>query len=121
MPVRKYVFTFGRENMTPKICADSHSDFWSLVSEFERNEMMVVERADGGEIEYHDRYRIREDFLNEWLENGWFLDFERAIIESVYFKISFTFTFPAKATILTLRMSLKKLFQDFWRKWAMMI
>ncbi|AAB88915.1 MULTISPECIES: restriction endonuclease [Archaeoglobus] len=87
LPARKYVFTFGKESTTPKICVDSHKDFNSIMlSGFEFNEMMIIERADGGEIEYYDRYRIREDFLSEWVENGWFTDFGRSIVESVYFK-----------------------------------
>ncbi|MEM2457378.1 MAG: hypothetical protein QXU17_02705 [Archaeoglobaceae archaeon] len=84
MPFRKYVLTFGKEFETPKICVDDLRDI-PLCSYFELPELLIVEKMDGGGFDYFELSQIRQQFLDEWISEGWPLDFERPIIESYYF------------------------------------
>lgn len=92
MPFRKYVLTFGKEYTTPKISVDDFDEI-SLWDNFEFPELMIVEKMDGSGFDYYERLKIREIFLTEWLEEHWYMDFERSLIESYYFNRKLYFFF----------------------------
>lgn len=85
LPLRKYVFTFGRNEKTPKACADHYNELWNTDDRFMTSGRLIIQRRDGKEM---DRYEIEDlrgaffkDAATEWGGSGAFYDWS---IESVY-------------------------------------
>jgi len=65
LPWRKYVFTFGKENKIPKVCADDISKIPEVVDRFsESGGRLIIQRRDGNEMDYSEIEGLREAFFD---------------------------------------------------------
>lgn len=89
LPWRKYVFTFGKENKIPKVCADDIHKIPDVGDRFsESGGRLIIQRRDGNEMDYHEIEGLREAFFDYFLKNfdviAEYGAFEDWNIDSVY-------------------------------------
>jgi hypothetical protein len=84
LPWRKYVFTFGKENEIPKICADDIYKVPEIGNRFSESGRLIIQRRDGNEMGYHEIKGLREalfECILKFSDAMAFLDWN---IDSVY-------------------------------------
>lgn len=63
LPWRKYLFTFGKENEIPKVCADDIYKVPEIGDRFSESGRLIIQRRDGNEMDYHEIKGLRETLL----------------------------------------------------------
>lgn len=59
LPWRKYVFTFGKENEIPKVCADDIYKVFEIGERFSESDRLIIQRRDGNEMDYNEIKGLR--------------------------------------------------------------
>jgi len=80
-PARRYVFLYGKEEGEPKGCVDSFTEICDSDDCFSATECLTMWRVDGKEMNEHEIWELRKDFIEDVFE---YLDPEEWFVESVY-------------------------------------
>jgi len=63
LPLRKYLFTFGKEKDIPKVCADDIYKVPEIGDRFSESGRLIIQRRDENEMDSHEIKGLRETLL----------------------------------------------------------
>jgi hypothetical protein len=69
LPWRKYIFTYGKENKIPKICADHYNEIYNTDDQFLAAGRLIIQRRDEEEMDKYEIRELREAFYKDAI--GW--------------------------------------------------